>query len=413
MADFYAASARAANRTQVTGESDADARAVARSIASTPRRALASRPWSCGLRPSPTSSMSSSPTTCPTRRSSPRSRPSASDERTVIGSAATAAAGARVGAMTDRSTSKPKPSDVASRRATWEAERLDPALQPRARAQGPLLDDQRHAHRRPVRTVVAGRGRRSPHRPAGRSAVHARHPPERLSEPPLDDADVRRVRRGRGHQRPLPAAARRRPDRPVDRLRHADALRLRHRRRRGGRRVRDVRRRGQLAGRHGGAARRPAARTRVDVDDDQLAGRADLGDVHRGRREGGRPARPTRGHDPERHPQGVHRPEGVPVPARAVDAPRDRHDRVRDARAAALEHDLDLGLPHPRGRLDRGPGAGVHDRRRDGLRRGRPGARVAHRRLRPAAVVLLQLALGLLRGDREVPRRAGGSGTTS
>ena len=147
----------------------------------------------------------------------------------------------------------------------------------------------------------------------------------------------------------------------------------------------------------------PAARPRLDLDDDQLAGRADLGDVHRRRREGRRPARPPRGHDPERHPQGVRRPEGVPVPARAVDAPRDRHDRVRDARAAALEHDLDQRLPHPRGRLDRGPGAGLHDRRRDGLRRGRPRARPARRRLRAAAVVLLQQPQRLLRGDRQVP----------
>ena len=36
----------------------------------------------------------------------------------------------------------------------------------------------------------------------------------------------------------------------------------------------------------------------------------------------------------------------------------------------ALEHDLDQRLPHPRGRLDGGPGARVHDRRRHGLRRG-------------------------------------------
>ena len=48
----------------------------------------------------------------------------------------------------------------------------------------------------------------------------------------------------------------------------------------------------------------------------------------------GRPARGPRGHDPERHPQGVRRPEGVPLPAGAVDAARDGHDRVRDARAA-------------------------------------------------------------------------------
>ena len=37
---------------------------------------------------------------------------------------------------------------------------------------------------------------------------------------------------------------------------------------------------------------------------------------------------------------------------------------------AAVEHDLDLRLPHPRGGLDRGPGARVHARRRVRLRRG-------------------------------------------
>ena len=45
----------------------------------------------------------------------------------------------------------------------------------------------------------------------------------------------------------------------------------------------------------------------------------------------GRAARGPRGHDPERHPQGVRRPEGVPVPAGAVDAAGRRHDRVRHA----------------------------------------------------------------------------------
>ena len=155
--------------------------------------------------------------------------------------------------------------------------------------------------------------------------------------------------------------------------------------------------------RHGGPARRPAAGQRLDVDDDQLAGGADLGDVHRRGREGRLAAGRARGHDPERHPQGVRRPEGVPVPARAVDAPRDRHDRVRDARDAALEHGLDQRLPHPRGRLDRGPGARVHDRRRHGLRRGGDRARPARRRLRAPALVLLQLPQRLLRGDRQVP----------
>ena len=77
-------------------------------------------------------------------------------------------------------------------------------------------------------------------------------------------------------------------------------------------------------------------------------------------------------------------------PPRAVDAPRDRRVRVRQPRAAQVEHDLDLGLPHARGRGDGGPGAGVHAGRRDRLRRGggRPGPRRG--RLRPAPVVLLR-----------------------
>ena len=45
------------------------------------------------------------------------------------------------------------------------------------------------------------------------------------------------------------------------------------------------------------------------------------------------PARPARRHDPGRHPQGVHRPEGVVLPDRPGDAPAGRHDRVVLARA--------------------------------------------------------------------------------
>ena len=231
--------------------------------------------------------------------------------------------------------------------------------------------------------------------------------------PAVDDAHVRGLRVGRGHQRPLPPAARRGPDGPLDRLRHADAVRLRHRRPGGRGRVRHLRRRGQQPRRHGAPARRPAARPREHVDDDQRAGGADLGDVHRGRREAGRAARRPRGHDPERHPQGVRRPEGVPVPARAVDAARRRHHRVRLARAAALEHGLDQRLPHPRGGLDGGPGAGVHDRRRHGLRGGVHRPRPAGRRVRAAAVVLLQQPLAT--SSRRSPssaRRAGSGGSS-
>ena len=88
------------------------------------------------------------------------------------------------------------------------------------------------------------------------------------------------------------------------------------------------------------------------------------------------------GHDPERHPQGVHRARHLHLPAAAVDAPGDRHLRVLRRRAAPLEHDLDLGLPHARGRGDRGPGAGLHPGRRDRLRRGGRRPRPRRRRLR-------------------------------
>ena len=72
---------------------------------------------------------------------------------------------------------------------------------------------------------------------------------------------------------------------------------------------------------------------------------------------------------PDGHPQGVHRAEGVHLPAGAVDAARHRHGRVVRARDAAVAPDLDLRLPHPRGRLDRRAGARVHARGRVRLRR--------------------------------------------
>ena len=49
--------------------------------------------------------------------------------------------------------------------------------------------------------------------------------------------------------------------------------------------------------------------------------------------ENGVAARPARRHDPGRHPQGVHRPEGVVLPGRPGDAAAGRHDRVVRARA--------------------------------------------------------------------------------
>ena len=75
------------------------------------------------------------------------------------------------------------------------------------------------------------------------------------------------------------------------------------------------------------------------------------------------------GDDPDRHPEGVHRPEGVVLPDRPGDAAGDRHGRVLLAPDAALAPDLDLRLPHPRGGLDGAAGAGVHAQGRLHLRR--------------------------------------------
>ena len=72
--------------------------------------------------------------------------------------------------------------------------------------------------------------------------------------------------------------------------------------------------------------------------------------------------------DPERHPQGVRRAGHLHLPAAALDAARDRHVRLLPRAPPELEHDLDLGLPHPRGGLDGGPGGRLHPRRRDRLR---------------------------------------------
>ena len=127
--------------------------------------------------------------------------------------------------------------------------------------------------------------------------------------------------------------------------------------------------------------------------------------LRRGGREAGRPARTDRRHDPERHPQGVHRARHVHLPAAAVDAPRDRHLRVLRARAAPLEHDLDQRLPHARGGSDGRPGARVHARQRHRVRRGRRRARPRRRRIRRPAELLLRRLERAVRGGGQVPRR--------
>src|SRR3712207_8935987 len=49
--------------------------------------------------------------------------------------------------------------------------------------------------------------------------------------------------------------------------------------------------------------------------------------LRRGREEAERRARQTSGHDPERHPEGVHRARHLHLPTRALDAAHHRQDR--------------------------------------------------------------------------------------
>ncbi len=110
--------------------------------------------------------------------------------------------------------------------------------------------------------------------------------------------------------------------------------------------------------------------------------------------------------------EGVHRAEGVHLPAAAVDAAGHRHLRLlRRADVPRWQHDLGQRLPHPRGRTRR--------RRRSWRSRcatasstcsgaSTPGSTVDE--FAPRLVVLLQRAQRLLRGDRQVPRRPPASG---
>ena len=117
----------------------------------------------------------------------------------------------------------------------------------------------------------------------------------------------------------------------------------------------------------------------------------------------GRPGRGAPRHGPERHPQGVHRPRKLHLPAAALDADHDRSLRVLPRADAALEHDLDLRLPHSRGRLDRGAGARVYPCERNRVLPGRRRSGPLARRVRRSALLLLQRAQPLLPGGGEVP----------
>ena len=73
---------------------------------------------------------------------------------------------------------------------------------------------------------------------------------------------------------------------------------------------------------------------------------------------------------PERHPEGVPGPEGVHLPAPAVDAAGGRRGPVLRGGDAQVPSGVGVGLPHPRGRLHGRAGARLHPRQRVRLRGG-------------------------------------------
>ncbi len=82
-------------------------------------------------------------------------------------------------------------------------------------------------------------------------------------------------------------------------------------------------------------------------------------------------------HDPERHPQGVHRARDVRLSSGALDAAHHRHSRVVRGEPPQLEPDQHQRVPHPRGGVHRGPGSRLHARRRRRLRGRRRQRRVS------------------------------------
>ena len=248
-------------------------------------------------------------------------------------------------------------------------------------------------------------GPRGRPRGAGRLPVHARRLPHDVPRAALDDAAVRRVRHRRRDERTLPVPAGAGPGRALGGLRHAhaDGPGLRRPAERG--RGRALRRGHGFAPGLRRALRRHPAREHHDLDDDQRPGHRGVRVLPGGRGAPGCRLGAPRRHPADGHPEGVHRAEGVDLPAAPAPAPDRRPDGVLRRTLPAVPSAERLRLPHPRGRSDRGAGAGVHARGRLRLRGARPAARPRRERLRAGPVVLLQRAHRLLRGDREAAGR--------
>ena len=169
-------------------------------------------------------------------------------------------------------------------------------------------------------------------------------------------------------------------------------------------------RRDRRARRHGGAVRRHRPREDLGVDDDQPVARGSCSRcTSRSPRSAGCDLNKLVRDDPERHPQGVHRAEGVDLPdPRRVDADRARLDHLLRRAHAALQPDQHLAATtsprRARARSRRPPSRWPITRAY--VARGDRGRASTSTRSRRGCRFFFVSPGGLLRGDREVPGAA-------
>ena len=206
-------------------------------------------------------------------------------------------------------------------RREWEERTLKPALARVPRPPGPLRGFERRAARARLHARATPR-RSTTSRDLGlpgRVPVHARRPAHDVPRAALDDAPVRGLRLGGRDQPALPlsSSSRGRPgSRSPSTCRPRWATTPTHAMARsevGKVGVADLERRGHGSDLFDGHPARP----RLDLDDDQRhRGHPALRSTSRWRERQGVPSERLSRHDPERHPEGVHRARHLHLPAR-------------------------------------------------------------------------------------------------
>ncbi len=192
-------------------------------------------------------------------------------------------------------------------------------------------------------------------------------------------------------------------DRPLHRVRPADADRIRPRLADGQGRGRQGRRAGRASRSHAHAARRHPARADEHLDDDQRDGGMAARPLRRERRRAGRRVGRPQGHDPERHREGVPVERHVHLPARPEPSADRRHGGVVCAPRTQVEPDQRLQLPPAGGRRDSRAGDRVRAGHRDRCARRGAGVRPGRGRTVPCG-----LRLDLVLRERGHPLRRRG-----